>query len=142
MAKQVTTKKPRITNNRPLTAKQRAFVQHIVNNPKDSATQAVKAVYSDTTDATARNIASENLSKPNIVTELAKYNNMVENTIINTINRYKDSDKLPEVSLATDTARWVHDKIHGKATQQISTTSKVLSINIDLSTQDTDITEV
>ena len=121
-----------ITNNKPLTPKQSAFVQHIVNHPKDSATQAVKAVYSDTTDATARNIASTNLTKPNIITELAKYNNLVENTLINTINDYKDSDKLGERALATETSKWVHDKIHGKAVQQIQSTSKVLVMSIDL----------
>ena len=33
-------------------------------------------------------------------------------------------------------ARWVHDKVHGKATQKLETTSKVLVLNIDLTTED------
>jgi phage terminase small subunit len=140
--------KPRkpITNNKPLTRKQHAFVQELINNPKQSATQAALKTYGTTdkptTYNTAMQIAHDNLSKPNIVTELSKYNNMVENSIITTINRYKDSDKLTEVQEAMTNARWVHDKIHGKATQQIQSTTKVLNISIDLSANSDDITEV
>ena len=61
---------------------------------------------------------------------------MVENSIITTINRYKDSDQLEEVKEAMQNARWVHDKVHGKATQKLETTSKVLVLNIDLTTED------
>lgn len=130
--------KPRTT--KPLTRKQQAFVQHLVNNPKDSATTAVKATYGTTdkpvTYLTARNIAHTNLTKPNIQTELSKYSNMVEDSIITTINRYKDSEQLEEVKEAMQNARWVHDKVHGKATQKVETTSKVLSISIDLTSED------
>jgi len=126
-----------IKNNKPLTRKQRAFVEELVNNPKQSATQAVLKTYNTTDYHTAGDIAHTNLKKPEIVTELAKYNNMVENSIITTINRYKDSDQLEEVKEAMQNARWVHDKVHGKATQKLETTSKVLTLNIDLtSTED------
>lgn len=139
------TTKP-IKNNRPLTRKQRAFVEELVNNPKQSATQAVLKTYGTpdkpTTYATANDIARTNLQKPSIQTELAKYNNMVENSIITTINRYKDSEQLEEVKEAMQNARWVHDKVHGKATQKLETTSKVLNISIDLTNNDDDTPHV
>lgn len=123
------------TTNKPLTKKQQAFVQHLVNNPKDSATDAVKAVYnvSNINSSTARTIASENLAKPNIVSALAQYNNLVENTLINTVNDYKDSDKLGERALAIDTAKYIHDKVNGKATQRIEQQSTSVNFSIDLS---------
>ena len=121
--------------NKPLTRKQSAFVKHLIEHPKDSATQAVIKTYGsknppNTTTASA--IAYENLRKPQIVTELAKYNNLVENTLINTINDYSTSDKLGQRTLAVDTAKYIHDKIHGKATQKIEQQSTKLVINIDL----------
>ena len=135
------TTKP-IKNNKPLTRKQRAFVEELVNNPKQSATQAVLKTYNTTDYHTAGDIAHTNLKKPEIVTELAKYNNMVENSIITTINRYKDSEQLEEVKEAMQNARWVHDKVHGKATQKLETTSKVLNISIDLTNNDDDTPHV
>lgn len=131
--------KPRST--KPLTRKQKAFVQYMINNPKDSATKAVKATYGTTdkpvTELSARNIAHTNLTKDNIRTELAKYSGMVEDSIITTINRYKDSDQLEEVKEAMQNARWVHDKVHGKAVQQIQSNSTKLVLNIDLTQSDT-----
>jgi len=131
---------------KPLTRKQKAFVQHIINNPKDSATAAVKATYGTTdkpvTELSARNIAHTNLTKANIQTELSKYSNMIEDSIITTINRYKDSEQLEEVKEAMQNARWVHDKVHGKAIQQVQTSSTKLVLSIDLTQTDSDITEV
>ena len=57
---------------RPLTAKQRSFVKHYVetNNATKSATLAK---YNAKTDNTMRAIASENLTKPNIINEIQRY---------------------------------------------------------------------
>jgi len=119
-----------------LTRKQKAFVQYIVNNPKESATQAALATYGTTdkptTYHTAGDIAHTNLKKPEIQMELLKHSNMIEDSIITTINRYKDSDKLGEVQEAMTNARWAHDKIHGKATQKIEQQSTSVNISIDL----------
>lgn len=118
--------------NKPLTRKQSAFVKHLIEHPKDSGTEAVMQTYDVKSRQTAESIAYENLRKPQIVTELAKYNNLVENTLINTINDYSTSDKLGQRTLAVDTAKYIHDKIHGKATQKIEQQSTKLVINIDL----------
>jgi phage terminase small subunit len=123
--------------NKPLTRKQQAFVTELVNNPKDSATQVALRVYNASSPNSAKSIATENLSKPAIITELAKYNNLVENTLINTINDYSNSDKLGQRTLAVETSKYIHDKIHGKATQRIEQRSEKLIISIDLTGEPT-----
>jgi hypothetical protein len=124
-------------NNAPLTPKQKAFVQHIVNNPKESATKAALATYGTTnkppTYNSAAQIATTNLKQPQIISELAKYNNLAENTLINAINDYQDSDKLGERALAVDTAKWVHDKVNGKAIQRQEVHTTGVQFSIDLS---------
>ncbi len=124
--------KTRQITNKPLTRKQQAFVKHLIEHPKESATKAVLATYDVNNSLTAKSIATENLSKPAIQTELAKYNNLIENTLINTIQDYATSDKLGQRTLAVETSKYIHDKIHGKATQKIQTTSNKLVISIDL----------
>lgn len=126
-----TTKTRQITN-RPLTRKQQAFVKHLIEHPKQSATKAVLATYDVNNALTAKSIATENLSKPAIVSELAKYNNLIENTLINTINDYSNSSKLGERTLAVETSKYIHDKIHGKATQRTEVTTQGITLNIDL----------
>lgn len=126
--------KPVIAKKKELTYKQRAFVKHIIDNPKSSATEAAAQAYNLKTGNrhTAEVIASENLRKPEIVSALAEHNNLVENTIINTVNEYKNSDKIRERELAVDTSKWIHDKIHGKATQTVEQhiTEVKLSLNL------------
>jgi phage terminase small subunit len=115
-----------------LTPKQQAFVKHIVNNPKDSATEAAAQTYNVSDRNTAKSIATENLAKPAIKTELMKYNDTIENMLFNTIRDYQDSSKVQERALAVDTGKWIHDKIHGKATQRVEqhTTGVILTIDL------------
>ena len=133
MKKDKTTKPAK---DRPLTPKQKAFVQELLDNPKQSATQAVLKTYGKpgkpVTYLSARNIASENLTKPNIMTKLAQYNDMVESAILQTISDWKDHDKPRQREIAMNQAQFVHDKIHGKATQKVETRSEQVTISIDL----------
>jgi len=122
----------RVKEPAKLTRKQAAFVRHLVENPKESATEAAYQTYDVANRGVAEQIAFDNLRKPSIVTELSKYNNLVENTLINTLNDYKDSTHLGERSLAIDTAKYVHDKIHGKAKQSLDIQHTKVSIQIDL----------
>lgn len=117
---------------KPLTTKQKAFADALINNKKMSATQAVKSAYNTTTDLAARSIASENLTKPNIISYLADHSDLTEQVITNTIKEYQLSDDIKQRSLAVDSAKWVHDKIHGKAKQQIDVRSQAITLNIDL----------
>ncbi len=118
-----------------LTKKQKAFADHIINNPKQSATEAAAQTYNVVKRHTAEQIAHENLMKPEIVSYLSHHNNLVENTIINTINDYKESEQLNERALAVNSSMWVHDKLHGKATQRTENVTSVISINLDLTQQ-------
>ena len=131
---------PRVKNNKKLTPKEQAFVRHIVENPKSSATQAALTSY-NANYQTARQIASENLTKPHIISELSKYNNLVENTLINTVNDFQQSEKIAERSLAVDTAKYIHDKIHGKATQRTEVRTEGVTLTIDLTSSLADTTE-
>ena len=126
---------------KPLTRKQKAFADALLNDKKISATQAVKTAYNTTTDGSARIIAHENLAKPNIISYLSNHSDLTEQVITNTIKEYQSSDDIKQRSLAVDSAKWVHDKIHGKAKQQIDIRSQAITLNIDLTGEGTPNTE-
>ena len=112
--------KSRVGIHKPLTRKQEAFVKEIVSKPKQSATQAVMNTYNVANAKTASVIATENLAKPSIISRLGDANNMIEQVLMDTVGEYGNSDKIQERSLAVDTSKWIHDKIHGKAVQKSS----------------------
>ena len=112
--------KNRVGIHKPLTRKQEAFVTELIKNPKMSATQAVKYTYNVSTNHSAEVMASENLRKPEIISRLGDANNMIEQVLMDTVGEYGNSDKIQERSLAVDTSKWIHDKIHGKAVQKSS----------------------
>lgn len=122
--------------DRPLTKKQTAFVKELIDNPKQSATQAVLKTYGKPDKPidynTARSLASENLAKPAIQSKLIQYSDMVEQAIVQTIQDWKDHDKPRQREIAMSQAQFVHDKIHGKATQKVETRSEQVTISIDL----------
>ena|SRR3990167_7695066 len=121
-----------VISNPKLSRKQAAFVQEIVNNPKQSATQAALKTYDTEDYRTAQNIASENLSKPIIRTELAKYSTQVEDTLYRAVSDWGDHERPRQREIALDAAKYIHDKIHGKATQRVETRSEAVVIQIDL----------
>jgi len=122
--------------DRPLTPKQKAFVQELIDNPKQSATQAVLKTYGKPDKPisyqTARSVASENLTKPNIITKLAQYNDMVESTLLATVQDWGADDTPRKREIAQNAAMYIHDKVHGKATQKVETRSEQVSININM----------
>lgn len=123
---------------KPLTRKQAAFVKHLVDNPKASATQAVKATYNVTTDNSASQVATENLRKPQILAELAKHSGTAEFTLIEVMNYSKEHGRTGTkegasyAAVAASTANSLLDRIHGKATQRIEQRTEAVVINIDL----------
>lgn len=122
--------------DRPLTKKQAAFVKELIDNPKQSATQAVLKTYGRPDKPikynTARALASENLAKPAIRTKLAQYNDMVESTLLQTVQDWGQHDKPRQREIAQNAAMYIHDKVHGKATQKVETKSEQVSININM----------
>lgn len=103
---------------RKLTDKQRAYVKLRIENPKMSKTKAVMQVY-DTDKATNAGALANKLDKNEAVqSALIAHSQLAEQTIVKSIIDYSDSDKQWQRTLAVETSKWVHDKIHGKAIQQ------------------------
>lgn len=119
-----------------LTRKQQAFVNELIDNPKQSATKAVLKVYGkpdkELTNGTARVIAHENLTKPNIVMALGEVNDLLESTLVNTIKDWGRSDRTREREIAQNAVMYAHDKVHGRAKQSIETISTGVTLHIDL----------
>ena len=116
---------------RPLTKKEKAFADHLINNPKESGTEAAMQTYNARNRKTASVIATENLAKPSVKTYLAKHNDRVEQVLFNTVDQWGEHEKPRQREIAMDTAKYIHDKIHGKATQKVETTGVHISMQID-----------
>lgn len=125
---------------RPLTRKQRAFVQHLITRPKDSATKAIKATYNVTTDLSARQQAHDNLTNPNILLELSKHDRTAQMTVVEVMNTSKEFSKTGTVAGASyaghaiQAANSLLDRLHGKATQRVESTSTVVTLSLDVGT--------
>lgn len=115
-----------------LTRKQQHFVDLLLSDKKISATESARRSYNTTTSNSASLIASENLRKPQIISYLAKHSNTVEQVLINTMTEWQDHEKPRQREIAIDVAKYVHDKIHGKAKQITEVQSSGVTLNIDL----------
>jgi phage terminase small subunit len=112
-----------------MTTKQKIFVKEYVET-KGNGTKAALIAYDTKDYQTAATISNENLKKPEIISALQLHNELIESTLIGTVKQYGRSKKLGERSLAVDTAKYIHDKIHGKATQRTESTSNSLIAHI------------
>lgn len=123
--------------DKPLTRKQEAFVQELLTNPKQSATQAALKTYGkpdkELSYGTAQSIATENLSKPVIMSKLGLASDMVETALMQTVEDWKQEENSRKREIAMDTAKYIHDKVHGKATQRVEQQTTTVSVAIDLS---------
>lgn len=121
-----------MNKTKTITRKQKAFADHLLNNPKDSATEAATQTYNIKKRHTAEQIAYENLRKPEIVSYLATHSKDIENALINTFNQYKEEEDIGKRKHSSELGMWMHDKIHGKATQTVEQhiTEVKLSLNL------------
>jgi hypothetical protein len=103
---------------RPLTDKERKYVMLRTSNPKMTKVRAVMETYNTKTPTVAGNIAWELEKKPKIQNALLAHSKLAEETIVQAIMDYKESDKQWQRTLAVETSKWVHDKLHGKAVQK------------------------
>jgi len=115
-----------------LTRKQKAFVDELVNNPKQSATEAASKVYAVKERNTAGVIATENLRKPNIVMALQQHADLAEGVMIGVMQDWGRAERPRQREIALNAAFHVHDKIFGKATQKIEQHTEVVRVNINL----------
>jgi len=118
---------------RKLTKKQREFIKEYKANPLESTTSIVKRIYDVKNDKVASVIGTENLSKPSIVSHLSKYSDDIEDTIGTVAKELVQSDKIENKKEGLLNMRWIHDKVHGKATQRTEVTTQGITITVDLS---------
>lgn len=113
-----------------LTRKQKAFAQHLLNNPKDSATEAAAQAYDIKKRHTAEQIAHENLRKPDIQLYLNEHVDKAKNRIVTLVDSQKE-----EIALRASDS--ILDRTLGKATQRTEQTTTTVSLSLSLK----DITE-
>jgi len=127
--------KPAITN-RPPTRKQAEYARIIATEPKTTQLEAYKQVY-NTSGYTSKNAieqeASRTLKHPSVQSELAKYTNILENTLITTVRDWGNHDKPRQREIAQQAVMYMHDKIHGKAKQSIDVVSTTVKLSLDFS---------
>lgn len=109
-----------------ITRKQKAFADHLIENPKDSATEAAAQTYNTTSRGSAAIVAHENLMKPNVQIYLSQHVDKARMKVLELI----DSDK-DEIALRASDS--VLDRALGKATQRTEQISVSLSFGMDLS---------
>lgn len=120
---------------RPLTNKQRVFVEELITNPKATKTSAYRKAYNIspmTKSTTIYPEASKTTSIPQVKMALANYTELVEGAITKTVSDWKDEEAPRKREIAMQNAQYIHDKIHGRAKQQIDVQTTSLSLSIDL----------
>jgi hypothetical protein len=116
-----------------MTGKMKAMVAERLKDRKASNAEIIKrAGYKVNGVQVASQIYLENMNKPEIASKLANVADEMETVLTTTVRRYKDSDDVREVTLANDNAKWIHDKVHGKATQRIESSSTSVNLNLSL----------
>ena len=124
--------------DRELTRKQKELVRVYTSDPKITKTDAYKQVYnsSTTNKQSLYHQASAVFRKPQVQSQLAKYTELVESTLIGTVEDWGRHEKPRQREIAIDTAKFVHDKIHGRATQRIEQQTTGITFKIDLTAGD------
>lgn len=107
----------------------------MLKNPKLSPTKAALEVYDVKSKHTAEVIASENMSKPEILKYLNEYDSEAQQTVISVMKRASKKQSSAFQRLAYDSANSVLDRIHGKATVRAETTNTNLNLNVEASTE-------
>ena len=100
-----------------LTPKQKAFADYMLENPKASATEAVKHAYNITNpdSSTARSIATENQAKPSIQAYLNEHLELARKTNLEIMkNASKKKDNVRFQELAHSVAESIYDRAIGK----------------------------
>lgn len=116
-----------------LTRKQAAFVKELIDNPKQSATEAAAKTYNiKSRRNTAEVIAYENLRKPQIIMALGESAELFESAIVGVVRDWKDAETPRKREIALDAAKFGHDKIFGRATTKIESQTSVVQIAINL----------
>ena len=110
-----------------LTPQQKAYADLLLEKPNTAQTDIVKQAYPNVTDS---NLASTIAAQNNKNTDIQIYTSEQVSKAKRRIVELIDSER-EDISLRASVD--VLDREHGRAVQQVQTTSKVMTINIDLS---------
>lgn len=123
-----------------LTPKQSAMIAERLKDPTATNAKIIeRAGYKATTKHSASQQYLENMSKPEISKRLEPVIDEVEEVLIDTVREFKKSDKQWERTLANDNAKWIHDKVKGKAVQRSEVQTTGVSLTIDLTSALTEV---
>lgn len=99
-----------------LTPKQKLFADEVIANPKQPLYVSAKKVYNVTSDNSARQISSENLTKPNIQIYLDKHVSKAKQRITELLDSNNE-----QIVLAS--SKDILDRTYGKASIKQESTS-------------------
>lgn len=122
-----------------MTRKRKAVADLILNNPKLSGKEAVKQVYNATTDRSQEVEASRVLMDAEVMQYMADHAKDAETGIIEIADYAKDMGKTfskegaSYAAVAVTAYKDVLDRVHGKPTQTIHSTTVSLAFGMDLS---------
>lgn len=122
-----------------LTRKQKAFADGLLANPKLSATEIATQTYQVKNRNVANNIAAENLAKPSIQIYLESHGDKALQDNLEIAEYSKDMGKTfsregaSYASVASDINKDILNRVLGKPTQRIESTSTVVEISLNLS---------
>ena|ERR1035437_8940403 len=119
------------TKGLKLTRKQKAFADHLLNNPQHSATEAAAQTYEVSSRKSAEVIASENLRRPPIQIYLEEHIDKAKIKVVELIGSEKED-------IALRASESVLDRALGKATQRTEQISVSLNFGMDLTTHNQD----
>lgn len=101
-----------------LTRKEKEFVKQVLSDKSATGGElVVKAGYTPKDSKNASLMYSQLMKKEKIQSALSAYTELAETTIIKSITDYQNSDRQWQRTLAVETSKWLHDKVHGKAAQ-------------------------
>jgi hypothetical protein len=115
-----------------LTRKQKAYADYKLSHPKESNTKAALETYNTQDRTTASAIAAGNEKNQAVKSYLLKHSKRIEDLITDKTYELTSKDDLNSVVEGLKNARWMHDKIHGKATQKTELTVKTVELALDL----------
>lgn len=110
-----------------LTPQQKAYADLLLEQPNTAQTDIVKQAYPNVTDSNlASTIAAQNNKNTDIQIYTGEQISKAKKRVVELIDSERED-------IALRASVDVLDREHGKAVQQVQTTSKVMTINIDLS---------
>lgn len=124
--------------DRPLTPKQAQFIRNIVDNGMNKTDAYINAYDHNGKRKTANENASRTASLQQVKSQLANYSQLAESTLVDVMQysreygRDNSKEGASYASVSVATAKFIHEHVHGKATQRIETKTEAVVLNIDL----------